>query len=280
MKTFYISFLIFLVATVCFSQSLPEKISMLRIAVVQQDGNPGQLELNRNKQMAFAKQALEQNADVILFQEELLLGYVNNIAELAEPMNGSTTRAFHQVLKNSDVFIIHGLTEKAGTDFYITAVAVSQNGIETYYRKIHLCGAPEGDPRDEPSFFSAGNELVALYIKRHRSGIIICYDGDFPKMTTRYANLDCSILFWMNKLGSRGNEEVKNLARRNSIFIPSSCTTGINEKGDFCPGGSNIIGPKGKVFSVIWNKEGILIADILPDEAMQLRAINRYYIMI
>ena len=43
-----------------------------RIAVVQQDGNPGKPDENRNKAVTFASQALDQAADLILFHEGLL----------------------------------------------------------------------------------------------------------------------------------------------------------------------------------------------------------------
>ena len=49
----------------------------MRIAVVQQNGNPGQPEENREKAIGFALQALDLNADVILFHEEMLVGYTN-----------------------------------------------------------------------------------------------------------------------------------------------------------------------------------------------------------
>ena len=73
----------------------------LRIAVVQQNANPGKPEENRNKALRFAKQALDQGADVILFHEELLVGYVNNLRQLAEPVDGTTTRAFQDCFRAS-----------------------------------------------------------------------------------------------------------------------------------------------------------------------------------
>jgi hypothetical protein len=39
----------------------------MRIAVVQQDSNPGKPEENRNEALRFARQALEQGAEVVLF---------------------------------------------------------------------------------------------------------------------------------------------------------------------------------------------------------------------
>jgi predicted amidohydrolase len=65
----------------------------MRIAVVQQDGNPGRPEEDLEKAIAFARQALDQNADVVLFHKELLLGYTPDLRDLAETADGPTTRA-------------------------------------------------------------------------------------------------------------------------------------------------------------------------------------------
>ena len=106
---------------------------------------------------------------------------------------------------------------------------------------------------------------------------MICYDGGFPEMTRSYANLDCSILFWMNNRRSRGHKEVKDLARRNSIYMPTTCCCGLNERGLFCEGGSNITGPKGELITEIWDKEGLIIADIYPGTVGEIREKNYMY---
>ena len=49
----------------------------IRIAVVQQDSNPGKPVENRNTAVGFARQALDQGADVVLFHEEMLVGCVS-----------------------------------------------------------------------------------------------------------------------------------------------------------------------------------------------------------
>ena len=82
-----------------------------RIAIVQQDGNPGQPDENRSKALDFAAQALAQGADVILFHEELLVGYTHDLRQLAEPADGPTTHAFQSLLSGTESLIIYGLTE-------------------------------------------------------------------------------------------------------------------------------------------------------------------------
>ena len=248
----------------------------VRIAVVQQEGNPGKVEENREKALGFARQALEKNADAILFHEEMLVGYVENLKELAEEANGPTTKAFMDLLKGSEAKVIYGLTERHGDDCYISAPIVSANGLVDNYRKTHLWWRAEG-LRHEPAFYKAGNRLVTFDVKGHKCGIMICYDGDFMEMTRSYANMGCNILFWMNNRRSRGNKEVRNLAWRNSMIMPTTCCCGLNERAQLCEGGSNITGPEGEVMGEIWDKEGLVIADVYPGKVPELRKNNPHF---
>jgi len=248
----------------------------LRIAVVQQNGNPGRPDENRRKALDYAAQALAQGADVILFHEELLVGYSPNLHQLAEPVNGPTTQAFQALLSGTESLIIYGLTERKGDTFYISAPVVSANGVVANYRKTHLWWKAEG-LRHEPTYYQPGNCLVTFDLRGSQCGIMICYDGDFPEMTRSYANLGCSVLFWMNNRGSRGHAEVKDLAYRNSMIIAASCCCGPDERGQACRGGSNITDADGRLFAELWDEEGIILADVSPAKALNKRAENPWY---
>lgn len=67
----------------------------IRLAVVQQDANPGKVEENRNKALRFAKSALDQGAELILFHEELVVGYVPDPRKFAEPVCQSALKPSH-----------------------------------------------------------------------------------------------------------------------------------------------------------------------------------------
>jgi omega-amidase len=248
----------------------------VKVAVVQQEGNPGEVEINRNKALNFAKKALAQQADVILFHEELLVGYHKDFKNLAEPVNGTTTQAFQKILKGSGSIIIYGLTEKFNDYYYISAPVVSEKGIIANYHKTHLWWAAKG-LRHESNLYIPGDKLVTFNIKGYLCGIMICYDGDFPEMTRSYANLGCKMVFWMNNRGSRGHDEVKNLALANSMIMPVSCCCGKDENGNLCRGGSNITGPRGELISEIWDKEGIIYGDVYPGQVEQIRMNNPWY---
>ncbi len=248
----------------------------IRVAVVQQNANPGKPEENRNKALRFAKQALDQGADVILFHEELLVGYVDNLRQLAEAVDGTTTQSFQNLLRGTNALIIYGLTEKTGDKLFISAPVVTAKGVIANYRKTHLWWKDEG-LRHEPTYYVPGDRLVTFPIKGNQCGIMICYDGDFPEMTRSYANFGCSVLFWLNNRGSRGHEEVKDLAYRNSMIMATSCCCGLDEVGNACRGGSNITDATGELLAELWDHEGIIIKDVYPEKVKDLRAQNPWY---
>lgn len=249
----------------------------VRLAVVQQESVPGAVENNRSKALAFAGKALGNGADIILFHEELLVGYVENLKSLAEEVNGPTSRAFQSLLSGSESLVLWGLTEREGDKLYIAATLVGAAGVLANYRKTHLWWDDEG-LRRETSFYEPGNELVTFPVRGHKSGVMICYDGDFPEMTRAYADLDCRMLFWMNNRGSRGHEEVKRLAETNSMIMAASCSCGKNERGNVCRGGSNITDHDGSLLAEIWDREGVIYADVEPSAVPKARNSNPWYV--
>jgi (R)-amidase len=247
----------------------------LRIAVVQQDCNPGKVKENLAKALDHAAEALARKADVIVFHEELLVGYVPNIRELAEPVDGPTTRAFQKALAGTDALVVYGLTEREGDRCYISAVVVSKDGVVANYHKTHLYPGPR--LRDERAFYAPGDKLVTFHAKGVLCGLMLCFDGDYPEMPRAYANKGCPVIFWLNNRPSRGYDEVSRLAHWNSAIIATACCSGIDELGTKCAGGSNITGPDGGLLSEIWNKEGIIYADVHPAAALEMRRTNALF---
>lgn len=227
--------------------------------------------------MHSAAQAVDHGADVVLFHEELLVGYVEDPRALAEPVDGTTTRQFQEALRGTRTRVLYGLTERDGQDHYIAAVVVGSEGIVGHYRKTHLWWDASG-ARYEPGFYRPGDHWTTFDLGRFRAGVMICYDGDFPETTRSYANLGCTMLFWMNNRGSRGFEEVRDKARLNSIIIATSCCCGHDERMEPCRGGSNIVDAGGNLLAEIWDTEGIIYADVSPEDVLTLRQRNPWFV--
>jgi predicted amidohydrolase len=254
----------------------PPEAGKVRIAVVQQETVPGAVDDNRAKALRFAREALRNHAGIVLFHEALLVGYVPRIRELAEPADGRTTQAFQELLRGTDALILYGLVERDGADCYTSAVLVSADGLKARYRKTHLWWKADG-ARHEPTFFRAGDELVTFSLKGHKCGVMICYDGDFPEMTRAYANQGCLLLFWLNNRGCRGYQEVAPLVRANTMIMATACCCGKNENGTPCRGGSNITDKDAALLTEIWDKEGVIYADVDPRTVPEARQQNPWF---
>lgn len=249
----------------------------MRIAVVQQDNNPGQVAQNRDKALAFARQALDGGADLILFHEEILIGYSPDSAALSEPLHGPTTQAFIELLKDSPAVVVYGLTEVDGPDRFISAPVVSRAGVLANYRKTHLWWKYKG-LREESAYYRPGDSLVTFEHLGAKIGIMICYDGDFPEMARSYAKLGCSVLLWLNNRTSRGHKDhVQGQAGDNSLYFAVACCCGVDELGHTCPGGSNITDYEGRLLTEIWDREGVIFADIDPGKAILHREQNPWF---
>lgn len=96
-------------------------------------------------------------------------------------------------------------------------------------------------------------------------------------MTRAYANRGCEILFWLNNRGSRSYAEVAPLVRANTIIMATSCVCGKNEEGQQCGGGSNIVNHDGSLIAEIWDKEGIIYADVDPGSVLGAREQNPWF---
>ncbi|MGC4153385.1 MAG: nitrilase-related carbon-nitrogen hydrolase [Propionicimonas sp.] len=249
----------------------------MRIVIVQCPIVPGEVELNLSAALQRLSEALLHRPDVVLYPEEMLVGYPDGADGLAEPIEGGAAVArVREVLRGSSTRAILGLTETDGVRTFITAVVVSADGVEARYRKTHLWAAVEGS-RHEPSRYTAGEQLVVFELAGIRCGLVICYDGDFPEMFRAYAGRGCAVVFWLNNRRSRGPRESRHLAVSNSLAIATSCPCGPDENGDHCPGGSHLIDHRGDVIAQLWDEPGLVVGELDPGQALADRLVNPFY---
>ena len=249
----------------------------MKIAVVQQNHAPGEGESNLKKALASVKKALDAGADVILLHEEMLYGYHEKGVFRTEPKDGPSMQAFRNALRGTEALAVYGYTEQDGERKHISVNAVTAEGLLATYRKNHLWKMGIG-LRDETVSYTPGDGLRMIEFMGAKIGFLICYDGDFPEMFRAYAKAGCDLVLWSNNRESRGPEDrCRQAAIDNSIFVATSCCTGIDEQGIFCPGMSNVVAPGGKVLAEITGCEGMIFAEIDPAEAREHRKTNPWY---
>lgn len=149
------------------------------VVSVQMDVVNGDVGATRAKVMAWADQAAQAGADVVLFPELVLsAGYSleDEFYALAEPVPGPSTDALGEKARQHGIYLIAGIAERdlTGT-VYNTAVIVGRDGgLVGSYRKTHLFTPTE-------SFFAPGISLPVFDLDFGRVAIPICYDLEFPE---------------------------------------------------------------------------------------------------
>jgi len=157
-----------------------EDLKKVTIAAVQT--NPKILEKNYNleKAILFTREAHKKGAKFVVFPECNTTGYcfssLQEAIPVSEPIPGQTTDLLHKICKELDVLVLMGLIEKAGNNYYNSAVLIGPEGIIGNYRKIHLPFL--GVDR----FVNGGDIPFTVYdTKFGKLGWIICYDNSFPE---------------------------------------------------------------------------------------------------
>lgn len=101
--------------------------------------------------------------------------------DLAEPLDGPTTRAFAALAKELGVVIVNSIFERRLPGLYHnTAVVLDADGTNLgFYRKSHI---PD-DPRyHEKYYFAPGDTGVKVFDTRYaRLGVVICWDQWYPE---------------------------------------------------------------------------------------------------
>jgi predicted amidohydrolase len=223
-----------------------------RIALAQIRCSQGDKRENLKKIETNVALARKHNAELVIFPELSLTGYVirDQIYELAEKIPGQSTRTIEKIAKNAGMYIVFGMPElsgKAQATLYNTATLVGPEGFIGKYRKMYL---PTHSVFEEKRYFRAGYQTAVFDTKLGKIGLIICYDIFFPEVTrlTRLHGAQLIICISASPGVRRTFFETLTAARaiENTAFLAYVNLAGIEDGLQFW-GGSRLIGPNGKV---------------------------------
>jgi beta-ureidopropionase len=159
---------------------------IVRSALVQAAWT-GEYETMLDTNIQYARQAAEEGAKVLCFQEIFTGPYFCNVQDpsfydLAEPIpDGPTVTAMMNVAKETSMVIVVPIYERVdeGT-FYNTAAVIDADGsLLGIYRKTHI---PQVEGFWEKFYFRPGNLGYPVFDTAvGRIGVYICYDRHFPE---------------------------------------------------------------------------------------------------
>ena len=244
----------------------------VKVAAVQMEpkikANRGNLE----KILTKARSAAANGADLVVFPECALTGYMfasrEDALESMESIPGPSTHALVDCCRKAGVYLVVGLLELDGDRCYNTAVLMGPDGLLGKYRKNHLPFL--GVDR----FVDRGDEPFRVYkTSIGNVGIHICYDCNFPESARVMALQGADILAlptnWPTGRGNIARYVVNTRALENKVHVVAVDRVG-DERGVRFLGRSKIANAWGDTLAEgSSDNEEILYAEVSLAEARQ-----------
>jgi len=226
----------------------------INIAVAQINCRVGHKKRNIDLMKKHAKQAKEKGADLVVFPELSLTGYLTRdlTYNLAEKIPGPSVDSLEQVAEKENLHMVFGMLEhsdKARGVIYNTAVLLGPKGFVGKYRKLQL---PTHSVFEEKRYFRPGYQLPVFETDIGRLGLTICYDMFFPEISRllRLKGAQLIICISASPAVRRKFFEVFTAARaiENTVFLAYANLVGIEDGLQFW-GGSRIVAPSGHIIA-------------------------------
>jgi NAD+ synthase (glutamine-hydrolysing) len=154
-------------------------MSSLRISIAQLNTLVGDIPGNTQKILQYSKQALSDQADMIVFPELSLTGYPPEDLLLRPSLDGRIQRALDSLLDaNLPIAILLGYPKRINGQLFNMAGVIYQGKLLIEYAKQCL---PNYQVFDEKRYFVAGDKPTVFEFKHVRIGLCICEDIWFPE---------------------------------------------------------------------------------------------------
>jgi len=276
-------------------------LDRVRVAAAGVDTKPGELAENVRKIERGAAKAAEQEAQLVLFPELSLTGFIPNhptgnhenwlrealslSRRFAIPLTHPSIEQLAKTAAAKEILIAVGLLEDAGNLLYNAQILIGPNGIVGHWRKLHV-------PMFEMPFYNGGDSLSVAETPLGRIGTNICFDALLPESTRLLAvqNVEivlmpfaadpppCTPAGWANWAATA----IKSRVVENGVFVVASNYVGDVEcagvKQSF-PGGGMIVSPRGEVMAD-WTtpagEPGMIIADLYQSDLAAARSEPEY----
>jgi 5-aminopentanamidase len=236
---------------------------VLRIALAQAAGTPGDVGANLATVERVAHEAAAAGARLVIFPEAFVTGYnigADRIAALAEPADGPAVGRLRGAAAAAGVALLCGVCERAGDAVFNSAALVDAGGrLLATARKTHLFGAVDR------AAFSAGDAFTTATLDGVRIGILICFDIEFPEPARRLALAGAQLIAVPTSLMEPAHLVAETLvparAAENQLFV--AYANRVGREGDLrYVGRSCVAGPDGVVARAGPEEETVLYADL------------------
>lgn len=152
------------------------RLMKLNLALAQIATKLGDVESNLEKHLNYIRQAKEQKADLIVFPELSLTGYVvqDLVATVAHRPTDDDSIFKHLLKESQDLDLVVGFVDEDDRHrFYIASTYLSGGRVLHVHHKVYL---PTYGLFDEGRFFAWGDKVRSFDTRFGRVGLLICED--------------------------------------------------------------------------------------------------------
>jgi len=186
-----------------------------RLAAIQLDTTPCEVNMNVHKAMGWAKRAFDADAKYVFFHEGLTADYTPDPMKYSRAIDSSEVYGFSYLAQQHKGYVALGLNEIWEGQPYISMVFLGPSGVIDVYRKSFLwpnkSQQEEGFDefvaqyvpfksgyRCERGILGAGDGTKVIKVGDLRIGCIICADGSQPEAWATFEKEKADLIFWQN----------------------------------------------------------------------------------
>lgn len=217
----------------------------------------------------YAAEATKKGADLVLFPECFLQGYLLEESRARESALNLHSQEFNGILKRLaylEPVLVFGLIELDQGKLFNTAVVVDRGKLVGTYRKTHI--------HDGEKLFNAGTDYPVFNLKGVNYGLNICYDMNFPEAAKPLAQKGAKVMLGLaqNMLKLTSAEKWKELhnqiraerVRETGMWLISSDVTGRRGDTHIGYGPTSAMNPKADlVQKVPLLQEGMIVVPVV-----------------
>lgn len=217
----------------------------MQVELAQLTGRDGDTAHNL-AQALHAIAACRAGTRLLVFPETYLTGFPTpeNVAALAEPLNGPSLTAIGKAAAARGVAVAIGFAEDDGGTFYNTTVLMDGQDIVLTYRKTHLWASDRG-------VFAPGDRYATALLDGVRVGLLVCFDIEFPESARALGELGAELLIVtngnMDPYGPTHRTAITARAMENQAYAVMSNRVGAGDDGLVFAGGSAVVDPNGSL---------------------------------
>jgi predicted amidohydrolase len=234
------------------------------------------------------REAAGAGARIVVFPEAGMCCFGTALGPVAEPLDGPWASRVRELAAATGVTVAVGMFTPSGDGRVRNTLLVTGGGVDTHYDKIHMFDAfgfaesdtvaPGTEPVtvDLPEAGGPGTDAV-------RVGLSTCYDVRFPGLYQRLADAGATVLLvpasWGAGEGKREQWELLVRARALDtgsfvVACDQADPTTVGREHGKAPTGigfSLVAGPRGEVVQALGAGPDLLVADLEPGAAAEVR---------